>query len=1108
MRKAVAIQIMSLFWGLFLLLWMTPAAGQVQFGGTPAGVQYQLDFPQTEIRVIAPNEEMSARGEKLRGKEEPGIALHAGFVLPAGLSPATQGHWDIIEDSIHVWRAIIHSPGAIASGVNFSVFHLHEDARLFVYDPGRTTILGAFDHRNNTKSRKFSTAVVPGQYIVLEYQEPYFTGKENEPLHSHLEVESIIHLTNGGGIKDPATGKGIGDAGDCHVNINCPEGAQWQDAKRGIARMLMRVGDSYSWCTGSLVNNTAQDGTPYFLTAEHCGRGADNYDRLFWQFYFNFEHQDCPNQGFPPYHMVYGADLVAKGPLDGGSDFQLLVLQNPPPPSWKPYWNGWDRTNTGSMEGTGIHHPRGDVKKISTYNTGLVSATPTVSGKPMATSSAWRVNWTATESGHGVTEGGSSGSPIFNSDKKIIGTLTGGASSCDNTGGPDFYGKFWYHWSRNGTSITERLNLYLDPLETGAETLEGLDPFTEENPPPGFLTAGKQDQNLAKLSWYAPGNAPNLEGWYRHVSNFTHLSWAGAERATVFDAPALGLNYPVTLKKMAHSFVEHEDHLWPNDQFRFRIYDTNGLTMLYESELLTAAHLQEYIYELEDPLEFFDYFYVSVRPLHPSGYPSSLMKRVNYGGGTSFFGRAGSWNPHDLNDQEGSFAHLTAIYVSKYDKTHTEEKNFRLSNLHRKKGGDTKTGAQKSISLENTQSQPDSYRLFRNSEPIHDSPAEDEMTFLDHLPDEGFFRYQAKALYDQVESAPSNTAYLLMTSACEPVIDQWPYLETFETGFDDTCWLTHGFENNGWALTDAYSWSQGNIHPFAGNYFYIFSGNSSHEKDAWVILPEMDLSNLQTPAIRFWFNTLIEENHQQGFLALMVSQDNQSFEKIWDNRQHPAANEGNTSLNWLQTVINLKRFGGKDKVRFAFQYKGQQQGVFAIDHIEIINSAANLYKLNVEVKPEYSGVAKGYGAYIAGETVQLKATPNIAFEFEAWRDGTTFLSGDLEYRFIMPETNKTLTAKFRPFPDPGDTLAGDETEFKVFPNPASKHITIVFDQEMSTAWINLINIQGKTVYREFHEEIPKGAQKTISVGQLPKGVYLLQIKNNRSTKVIKIILTE
>ncbi len=139
---------------------------------------------------------------------------------------------------------------------------------------------------------------------------------------------------------------------------------------------------------------------------------------------------------------MIGVTKKANGPMSGGSDFLLLELNSAVPEAYNPYYNGWNRGTPSGSSGVGIHHPGGDIKKISTYTTGLSSCTPNVSGEIMATNAAWCLGWASTTNGTGVTEGGSSGSPLFDSNGRIVGTLSGGSSTCANPTAGDAYGKF------------------------------------------------------------------------------------------------------------------------------------------------------------------------------------------------------------------------------------------------------------------------------------------------------------------------------------------------------------------------------------------------------------------------------------------------------------------------------------------------------------------------------------------------------------------------------------------------------------------------------------------------------------------------------------------
>ena len=170
-----------------------------------------------------------------------------------------------------------------------------------------------------------------------------------------------------------------------------------------------------------------------------------------------------------------GATLKAHGGNGGetGSDFCLVLLNQGIPDTFNVYFNGWSRKDTTSPSGVCIHHPEGDLKKISTYNKPLITANYNGNPNPCH----WEVTWIATSNGHGVTEGGSSGSPLFDNHGRIVGTLTGGDSSCDTADLdlPDYYGKFSWSWDKNGVDSTTRLKDWLDPDNTGVMYLDGIE---------------------------------------------------------------------------------------------------------------------------------------------------------------------------------------------------------------------------------------------------------------------------------------------------------------------------------------------------------------------------------------------------------------------------------------------------------------------------------------------------------------------------------------------------------------------------------------------------------------------------------------------------------
>lgn len=272
----------------------------------------------------------------------------------------------------------------------------------------------------------------------------------------------------------------FGDSDACQVNTACSEGSTYTKQIQSTVRILIRVGGIAGWCSGTLVNKVTYDYEPLLLTAEHCGlfntQFASTSDLQQWIFYFNYQSPTCsnpPNEGTLATQIIIGATLLAQSDDEGGetgSDLLLLKLATDIPATFNPYFSGWNRNNAIlPVNPISIHHPEGDIKKISTSRN-------TVSNGAFGTTASnthWLLSWSATQNGFGTTEGGSSGSALFSENGLIRGVLTGGSSSCTNTNGFDYYGKFSYSWNQNGSATNRQLQPWLDPTNTGASALGG-----------------------------------------------------------------------------------------------------------------------------------------------------------------------------------------------------------------------------------------------------------------------------------------------------------------------------------------------------------------------------------------------------------------------------------------------------------------------------------------------------------------------------------------------------------------------------------------------------------------------------------------------------------
>ncbi|UBM62032.1 T9SS type A sorting domain-containing protein [Candidatus Sulfidibacterium hydrothermale] len=439
-------------------------AAQIQRKGTPASWNFQNKetTPVVRLKATQPVKQLNVQKNSTAAPQP----LAAGYIVPFDSLLLQQGIWQQLPDGTWAWKLTVHLKGSGAMNFYFSHLNFHPDDKLFLYTTDRRQLLGAFGTWDSTS--RMGTAYLQDSIVTVE-----FDARERYDQLPFL-------ITGVGNITQPSEKslKDFGDAGSCEIPVNCPEGKEYQNQKNGVARILLRDGNSLYWCTGSLINDTRNDGTPYFLTANHCGSSSSASDYAQWVFYFNYESPDCSRPTTAPaIHALSGAKLLASADYNTGSDFKLLLLNSKVPYDYKPYFNGWNRSGDISDSGVVIHHPEGDIKMISTYKT-PTRPVDYYGSTTDPNADFWEVHWATTVSGHGVTEGGSSGSPLFDPNKLIIGTLTGGDAACSAPDAPDYFGRFSKHWDAGGTDSTRQLKYWLDKAQTGIVEMTGYDPLS------------------------------------------------------------------------------------------------------------------------------------------------------------------------------------------------------------------------------------------------------------------------------------------------------------------------------------------------------------------------------------------------------------------------------------------------------------------------------------------------------------------------------------------------------------------------------------------------------------------------------------------------------
>jgi lysyl endopeptidase len=397
----------------------------------------RVSMPYADIQALKIQDEL-ADAEKL--------PYRFGYNHQVSYSPTNSGQWITSVNGERVWRLRIHSSGAQTINLGFRSFYLQPGSRLFVYNIDHSIVLGPYTKEQNFFDGEMATDLIAADEVVVELDEL------SSGTPSSFSICRVTH-----GYRTLEYARSFGQAGGCIPNVNCPEGDSWSNQRRSV---ICLVTGGNAFCSACLINNTTDDGTPYILTANHCGTPSGS-----WVFRFNWESPSCTNPPASPSttQSISGAVPVSH---NANSDFALCKMSSIPPASFQVFYAGWNRSSLPADSVCTIHHPSGDIKKIS------LSKNP-VTASTWAGAMVWQTGtWT-----EGCTESGSSGAPLFDQQRRVVGQLYSGPSACGVAVNQDydFFGRFDISWNSD-TSSQGRLSDWLDPAHSGALTNDGYDP--------------------------------------------------------------------------------------------------------------------------------------------------------------------------------------------------------------------------------------------------------------------------------------------------------------------------------------------------------------------------------------------------------------------------------------------------------------------------------------------------------------------------------------------------------------------------------------------------------------------------------------------------------
>ena len=434
---------------------------QLSEGGTPISFSLSIDADKETIpAIVMPLVDVKNLLEEDARKEDALSPFRFGYDIDVDIDIKEAGLRKELPNGDKVWLLKIHSKDAFSINLIYSRFKLGKGSRFFIYNEDRTMVLGAFTpETSNNEYNEFATDLVQGNTVVLEYYEP----KSSDD--GVIYISKVIH-----GYINLFYSRAPGNSAACNIDITCVLGDNWLSERRSI--MMILTNNNTAICTGCLMNNTAQNYTPYILTARHCFfvsngpiQTTNPTTCIFWLKYW----RPCGTGSPGGWQSFTGATLRAH---NAPTDFALLELNTRIPAAYNVYYAGWDRTATPAQTATTIHHPQGDAMKISREEHAVTALN-------QAGLNLWRVQHFE----QGIVQHGSSGAPLFNQNHRVVGQLHGNLNNvcgslvsdnpchCNQIPIGDF-GRFDLSWTGGGTNAT-RLSNWLDPLGTAPQTLDG-----------------------------------------------------------------------------------------------------------------------------------------------------------------------------------------------------------------------------------------------------------------------------------------------------------------------------------------------------------------------------------------------------------------------------------------------------------------------------------------------------------------------------------------------------------------------------------------------------------------------------------------------------------
>lgn len=598
---------------------------QISFGGIPKSLPVTRVVGGFSVPCI--NVDLDSLTIDKKVESDAPCAMTFATAIPVDIDLKKEAISMKISDEIVQYRLMISSKGATSLNFIFSKFELPDKAKLFLSTPNMSEVFGAYTNKSIFSPFQFATTPIESDTILFVYEELI-----NQP--GKLKISRVNR-----GFYSLRKLPQFARSQECEIDAEC-ESDSFENMRRATCLYVI---NGTSYCTGTLVNNTKENGVPYILTSAHCL--FDVYNKVDTSlaktcvFFFGYKSPICNSQieGTREKSIV-GAKAVS---CYNSRDALLLKLLQMPPKDYMPYYAPWDAT--GDLRGPSIcfHHPSGDVMKAS-YEADELRDT-SFSSLIFDRDCHLKVNYWE----RGISEGGSSGAALYNHGM-IVGALSGGAKdiSCSNTG-------FDCFWSLN--KAWQAFAPYLSPLSDSSKICKGFEPYSS---PCKIIANYKKNSevNEGYVDDYGYVAGTNDDNITQIAERFILSQGSLIYGVSFFPVIAVNdINNPMVI-----SLLDSEKNvIWSSEICVKNVEYIKKSASMSEKELTSMSYKENYV-RFEEPISVDSVVYVAFDYSNTLGSFAMFNVVDSCEVSTAYYNKGGEWYRYDCEKMSSLMVNLTA----------------------------------------------------------------------------------------------------------------------------------------------------------------------------------------------------------------------------------------------------------------------------------------------------------------------------------------------------------------------------------------------------------------------------------------------------------------